>query len=201
MIGPITCLLVPRALDRARGAPHGVKTTFPTSVALGHGGEALARFGQREHAVDARAHAAQVEQPHELRRARSRVPMVEPSTRSWRKNSRCSSADGAWPEVAPDTTSAPPGFSDAQRVLPGRLPHRLQHRVDALGQPRAGLERLVRAELVRGLALGLVAARRPTRARPPRGPARSPPSPRRRRRPGPARSGPGCAAALTNSIR
>ncbi len=45
------------------------------------------------------------------RSSSSRVPMVEPRTRSCRKNTRWSSAEGAWPVVAPDTTTVPPGRS------------------------------------------------------------------------------------------
>jgi hypothetical protein len=37
------------------------------------------------------------------------VPIVDPSTRSCRKNSRLRSADGSAPVVAPDTTRVPPG--------------------------------------------------------------------------------------------
>src|ERR1700679_3090399 len=42
----------------------------------------------------------------------SRVPIVEPTTSSWRKKTRLSSAEGAWPEVAPETTSLPPGLRE-----------------------------------------------------------------------------------------
>ena len=40
------------------------------------------------------------------------MPIVEPTTDSCRKNTRVSSAGGASPEVAPETTSVPPGRSD-----------------------------------------------------------------------------------------
>ncbi len=56
------------------------------------------------------------------RSSSSRVPIVDPTTDSCRKNTRLSSAGGASPEVAPVTTSVPPGFSDliecAQVALP-----------------------------------------------------------------------------------
>ena len=42
----------------------------------------------------------------------SRVPMVEPTTRSCRKNTLLSSAAGASPLVAPQTTMVPPGRRD-----------------------------------------------------------------------------------------
>jgi hypothetical protein len=48
-------------------------------------------------------------------------------------------------------------------VTPGGLADRLEDGVDAGGQPGAGLEDLVRTELERPPALGLVAARSPTR--------------------------------------
>src|SRR5450755_4419166 len=41
-----------------------------------------------------------------------RVPIVEPITESCRKKTRCSSAGGAWPLVAPEITIRPPGLSD-----------------------------------------------------------------------------------------
>ena len=40
------------------------------------------------------------------------MPIVEPITESWRKNTRESSADAASPVVAPETMILPPGFSD-----------------------------------------------------------------------------------------
>ena len=43
------------------------------------------------------------------RRNSSRVPMVEPITEICRKNSRCRSADGSGPLVAPQQTMTPPG--------------------------------------------------------------------------------------------
>ena len=46
------------------------------------------------------------------RSSSSRVPMVEPITSSCRKNTRVSSAGEASPDVAPDTTSLPPGLSE-----------------------------------------------------------------------------------------
>src|SRR4051812_4539420 len=46
------------------------------------------------------------------RSSSSRVPIVEPTTRSWRKKIRLSSvADGFGPEVAPEMTTVPPGRS------------------------------------------------------------------------------------------
>jgi hypothetical protein len=40
------------------------------------------------------------------------VPIVEPITDSWVKNTRLSSAPGLNPVVAPDVTTTPPGLSD-----------------------------------------------------------------------------------------
>jgi hypothetical protein len=40
------------------------------------------------------------------------VPIVDPTTDSCRKKTRLSSALGAWPLVAPQTTIVPPGRSD-----------------------------------------------------------------------------------------
>src|SRR5690606_30475922 len=42
----------------------------------------------------------------------SRVPMVDPTTRNCRKNTRCSSAFASGPLVDPETTTTPPGLSD-----------------------------------------------------------------------------------------
>ena len=93
---------------------------------------------------------------------------------SWRKNTRCSSAGGFGPLVAPETTIVPPGLSDSQRVLPGRLADGLHHGVDPLRQPRAGLERLRRRRAPSAArALLLVAARHPHAAARRRGRARS----------------------------
>ena len=56
------------------------------------------------------------------RRNSSRVPIVEPITEICRKNSRCRSADGSAPVVAPQQTTTPPGrtafMECAQVALP-----------------------------------------------------------------------------------
>ena len=46
------------------------------------------------------------------RSSSSRVPIVEPTTESCRKNTRFRPAGGSPPDVAPEITSVPPGFSD-----------------------------------------------------------------------------------------
>src|SRR5450759_1828176 len=46
------------------------------------------------------------------RSSSARVPMVDPTTSNWRKNTRLRSAFGLGPLVAPETTSRPPGRSD-----------------------------------------------------------------------------------------
>ena len=76
----------------------------------------------------------------------SRVPIVDPTTDSCRKNTRLRSAGGTEPLVAPEITIRPAGLERAQRVRPGGLADRLHHRVHPLRQPGAGRERLVRAE-------------------------------------------------------
>ena len=106
-----------------------------------------------------------LEQPRRGCASSSRVPIVEPTTSSCRKKTRWRSAGGCRPLVAPETTIRAAGPQRAQRVRPGRLADGLDHGVDALGQPRAGLERLVRRRAPRRAArLRLVAAGRPDAA-------------------------------------
>ena len=95
------------------------------------------------------------------RSSSSRVPIVEPTTDSCRKNTRLSSAAGAWPGGGAGDDQHAARLERLDRVAPGGLPDGLHHRVDALGQPGAGFERLVGAELQRLLALALRAAGHP----------------------------------------
>jgi hypothetical protein len=89
------------------------------------------------------------------------VPIVDPTTESWRKKMRVSSAGAASPLVAPETTSVPPGRSDLIEWLQVAGADRLEDRVDPLGHPRARLEDCVGAERQRLVALVLRPARGP----------------------------------------
>ena len=90
------------------------------------------------------------------------MPIVEPTTRSWRKKIRFSSVSVRVRAqlVAPEITIVPPGRSERSEWVQVARADGLHHRVDPLGQPGPGLEHLVGADLERPRALGLVAARR-----------------------------------------
>ena len=130
-------------------------------VALGHRGEARrgASVIGRVRSISGRVPVASSSVTSAA--SSSRVPIVEPITRELqeedpgqlgvvelRARRRAADDDRAARTQRPD------------RVRPGRAADGLHDRVDLVRQPRAGLEHLVRAELERPGALGLVAAGR-----------------------------------------
>ena len=89
----------------------------------------------------------------------SRVPIVEPTTESCRKNTRLRSAGGFGPLVAPLTTTRPPGRSDRSECDQVASPTVSIDQVALGREARAGLHGLVGAELDRPAALLGVAGR------------------------------------------
>ena len=137
------------------GSARSCRTRHPSAIAAKP--SRACSIGQRP--VDHRPDAGRVQHRHQRRRARARVPIVEPITLSWRKKIRvrpASSSFGPGGRAAGDERAAGPQRPD--RVQPGRLADRLHDRVDGGGQPLAGLVDLVGAR-----------ARAPWRAWPRRG--------------------------------
>ena len=137
-----------------------MKTTLAEQVTVDHRGEAVPRLGQRQHPVDLGPHPGLLEevgQPGEL------AP-----------GAHGGADDGQLQEEHPaqlggrDRAAGRPGDHDpaagpqrAQRVRPGGLAHRFQHRIDPLRQPGAGREDLVGAELPGPVPFFLAPARGP----------------------------------------
>ena len=166
-----------------------------------HGGEPLGEPGRAASSDRSSAGGRWPAGRRSGRPARLFVPIVEPMTDSCRKKIRFSSAGGFGPDVAPDTTTRPPGFKRLQRVRPGGAPTVSITASTRSGSRAPDVERLVRAELERRLPAWPRCARSHTPGSRPRGPSRCTRWRRRRTRPGPARSGPGRSPDFTNSIR
>src|ERR1700678_22758 len=128
--------------------------------AVDHGGGAGCRVRQREDLVDEGAGAgllAEAQEPAEL--VAGAHSGADDRQLGEEDPGELGGPDVAAGGAGDDDPAA--GLERADRVRPGGLADGLHHDVDPLGQPGAGGERLVGAELERRLAFGLAPARHP----------------------------------------
>ena len=134
-----------RSVGAFDGQSPTVSTILPNASPDASRSNADRASRERERRVDQRADVRRARTTTRARRARRGSPSSSRRRTAAGRRPGSAAPAGSSPDVAPHTTIRPPGLQRLERVVPGRLADGLHDGVDPLGQPRARLERVVRA--------------------------------------------------------